>query len=139
MEWVRMLQTDGIPPRLSNQVCEALICQQYWYQGKLEQEVDGLFLKVNGRWHQLYFDSGIVFWRLQQDAPKSFEAQPDDPFVYRLVDVGEKFALQNRVIADCITESMIEGVRVSLVFEDKGSLIITHSENKTSLHFINST
>ena len=133
-----MLQTDGIPPKLTNQVCEELICQQYWYEGKLAQEVDGLFLKVNGRWHQLYFDSDIVFWRIQQEAPKSYEARPDDPFVYRLVDVGEKYAVQDCVIADCITEPSVDGVRVLVSFENKGSLIVMHSENKTSLRFINS-
>ena len=64
-----MLEIDGIPPKLTGQLCEELFCQQYWYQGKLAQEVDALFLKVNGHWHQLYFDAGIVFWRLQQEAP----------------------------------------------------------------------
>lgn len=134
-----MLETNGIPPRLTNQVCEDLICQEYWYRGKLEQAVDALFLKVNGRWHQLYFDAGIIFWRILEETPTSFEQQPGDPFVYRLIDVGEKFAVKECVITDCMTEPLIEGVRVSLVFEDKGSLIVKHSENKTSLRFIKAT
>jgi len=46
-----MLKIDGIPPRLTNQVCEELLCQQYFYRGQLQQEVDVLQLKVNGRWH----------------------------------------------------------------------------------------
>ena len=99
------------------------------------QEVDVLLLMVNGRWHQLYFDEGIVFWRLQQQAPVAVEQQAGDPFAYPLIDLGDKFAIKGGVIIDCITEPLVEGARVSLVFEDKGSLIITHSENKTRLQF----
>lgn len=133
-----MLEIDGIPPKLINQECEALLCQQYYYRGQLEQEVDMLLLKVNDRWHQLYFDSGIVFWRLQGDEPKAFEAQPDDPLTYPLIDVGEKYALKQAVISDFITEPLIDGARVSFIFEDKGTLIVSHSNNKTSLRFIKS-
>ncbi len=99
-----MLKIDGIPPRLTEQLCEELICQQYWHQGKLVQAVDILFLKVNGRWHQLYFDAGMVFWRLQQEAP--VEQQAGEIFAYPLINIGEKFAIQNDIITDCITETL---------------------------------
>ena len=131
-----MLETDGIPPRLNNQVCEELFCQQYCYRGQLQQNVDVLLLKVNGRWHQLYFDEGIVFWRLQTEQPKVLEAQPGDLMTYPLIDVGEKHALKQAVISDCITETMLGGARVSFVFEDKGTLIVVHKNNKTSLRFL---
>ncbi len=131
-----MLQTDGIAPRLTNQECEALLCQQYCYRGQLQQEVDVLLIKVNGRWHQLYFDSGIIFWRLQEEAPKAVEARPGDPMTYPLIDLGEKYALKQSVISEYIPEPLLDGARVTFVFEDKGTLIVKHSENKTALHFI---
>ena len=131
-----MLETDGIPPRLNNQVCEELFCQQYCYRGQLQQDVDVLLLKVNGRWHQLYFDEGIVFWRLQTEQPKALVAQPGDPMTYPLIDVGEMYALKQSVISDCITEPMLGGARVSFVFEGKGTLIVVHKNNKTSLRFL---
>ena len=62
-----MLEINGIPPKLTNQECEELICQQYWYLGKLAQEVDALSLKVNGRWHQLYFEAEKVKWISDND------------------------------------------------------------------------
>ena len=131
-----MLKTDGIPPRLADQACEALFCQQYYYLGELQQEVDVLLLKVNCRWHQLYFDEGIVFWRLQEEEPKAVEAQPGDPFAYPLIDLGEKYGLKQSVIRDCITEPLLDGARVSFVFEGKGSVVVKHRDNKTSLRFI---
>jgi len=130
-----MLEINGIPPRLTNQLCEELLCQQYWYQGKLAQEVDALLLKVNGRWHQLYFDAGIVFWRIQQEAPVPVEQPAGTPFAYPLINIGEQFAIEDAIISDCITEPLVGGARVTLVFEDKGSLLITHSDNKTRLQF----
>jgi hypothetical protein len=131
-----MLEINGIPPRLTEQLCEQLICQQYWYQGKLVQEVDVLYLKVNGRWHQLYFEEGIVFWRTQRHEPLSIEQQEASPFDYPLIDIGQKFGIKDCIITDCITEPSVEGARVTLVFADKGSLFITHSEGKTRLQFI---
>ena len=130
-----MLEIDGIPPRLTDQLCEELLCQQYWYQGKLAQEVDALFLKVNGRWHQLYFDAGIVFWRIQQEAPVLVEQQARSPFAYPLINLGEKFGIKDGIITECITEPLVEGARVTLVFENKGSLLTTYSDNKTRLQF----
>ena len=131
-----MIEIDGIPPRLTNQLCEELICQQYWYQGKLAQEVDALLLKVNGRWHQLYFDAGTVFWRIQHEEPV---AQPEGTeFAYPLINIGEKFSIKDSIISDCITEPLVSGARVVMVFEDKGSLFITHSDNNTRLQFIKS-
>jgi len=130
-----MLEINGIPPRLTQQLCEELICQQYWYHGKLAQEVDCLFIKVNWRWYQLYFDAGIVFWRMQSEAPVPVKQLAGSPFAYPLVNIGEQYGVKDCFIADCITEPMVDGARVTLVFEDKGTLIITHSENKTRLHF----
>ena len=131
-----MLETNGIPPKLNNQVCEEILCQQYCYRGRLQQEVDVLLLKVNKRWHQLYFDEGIVFWRHQEEAPKAIESEPGDPLTYPLVDLGEKYMLKQSVINDCITEPLLNGAQLTFVFEDKGTLIVSYSDNKTLLRYL---
>ena len=130
-----MLETDGRTPKLTNQLCEELLCQQYWQQGKQVQEVDALLIKVNGRWHELYFDAGIVFWRLQQEAPVPVPQQSGDPFSYPLIDLGEKYGLKDSFIRDVMTDPLVDGARVTLIFADKGELLITHSENQTRLQF----
>jgi len=76
-----------------------------------------------------------VFWRIQQEVPVPVEQQAGDPFTYPLINIGEKFAIKDCIISECITEPLVEGARVTLVFEDKGSLLITHSDNKTRLQF----
>ena len=130
-----MLEINGIPPRLANQVCEELLCQQYCYRSQLQQEVDVLLLKVNGRWHQLYFDEGAVYWRIQDEAPRAVEMQQENPLTFPLIDLGEGYALKQSLISEYITEPLLDGARVSFVFEEKGILIVKHSNNKTSLSF----
>jgi len=131
-----MLKIDGIPPRLAEQECEALFCQQYCYRGQLQQEVDLLLLKVNGRWHQLYFENGTLFWRTQQEAPKRVETQPGDLMTYPLIDMGEKYGFNHSIISDCITEPLPGGASLSFVFEGKGALIVMYRDNRTALRFI---
>ena len=130
-----MLEIDGVPPRLANQFCEALICQQYWYQGRKVQEVDALLIQVNGRWSQLYFDAGIVFWRLKPEAPAPITSQPQDLFAYPWIDVAQKYGLREALIRECQTEALVGGARVALEFAERGVLLVTHSDNQTRLQF----
>lgn len=131
-----MLEINGIPPKLSGQECEELICQQYWYLDKLENEVDILFLKVNGRWHQLYFENSVIFWRMQDEAPATFDARPQDPFKYPHLDLGTEYGFKGQLINDYSCEQMVDGARVVIEFEGSKRLIITNCENKTVLRYI---
>lgn len=131
-----MLKTDGIPPKINEQLCEGLLCQQYCYRGKVQQEVDILLLRVNDRWYQLYYEEGALFWRLQEGEPAVVESKPEDPFSYPLIDVGERYGLTQMVIRTCFTESLLNGARVTFVFEERGSLVVTFKDNKSSLRFL---
>ncbi|MGD8938099.1 MAG: hypothetical protein PVJ72_01895 [Gammaproteobacteria bacterium] len=131
-----MLQVDGIQPKLEGHVCEALICQQYWYNGKLDDEVDVLFLKADGRCHQLYFENGVVFWRMQKEVPQPFEQKPGDKFAYPFIDLGEKYQLNHRLITAVNVEPLPEGVKIGIAFENGGELILYHLENRTEIRRI---
>lgn len=131
-----MIKVDGIQPKLDGHNCEALICQQYWYNGKLSDEVDVLFIKADGRCHQLYFENGIVFWRIQQEMPRPFDHKNGDKFAYPFVDLGEKYQLQNRLITGLSVQPLPEGVTVSIEFENGGELILYHQDNRTQIRRI---
>jgi hypothetical protein len=133
-----MLETDGVVPKLNGEVCEALICQQYWHAGKLVQAVDALFIRVRERWHRLYFDEGIVFWRMDESGPVTRAVQDGDPFVYPLLDLGHRYGLNDCLISECVMEPYPEGARVAIGFTQLGTLVIVHSENSTSLQFVES-
>jgi len=131
-----MLQIDGIQPKLEGHVCESLICQQYWYNGKLDDEVDVLFIKADGRCYQLYFENGVVFWRTQQEVPQPFEYKQGDKFTYPFVDLGEKYQLNNRLITGLIVEPLPQGAKVHMQFENGGDLVLYHQENRTEIRRI---
>jgi len=131
-----MLHTNGIPPKLDGRECEELICQQYWQDGKLAKELDVLFIKCHGRWHQLYFEDATVYWRAQDECPVPYEEKEGDPFKYPLFDLGENYGVKGEVITDCITEPMVGGAKVSFVFEKEDKVIFTCVDNETRIQYI---
>lgn len=131
-----MLKTDGIPPKLEGQDLQELICQQYWYNNKLEQEADVVYIKVNGHWHQFYFENGVIFWRNMEESPTAFEQSTDDPFKYPFIDLAEKHDLRGCIIKEYLAETIPDGARISLTFEKRGNLMFIDREDKTTLLFI---
>ena len=131
-----MLEINGIPPKLTGHECEELICQQYWYLGKLENEVDNLFLKANGKWHQLYFENGVIFWRIQAEAPTAFEEKPEDPFKYPHIDLGSQYGIKDRLIDDYSCEQILDGARVVINFDGGDTLIVTNHENISTVRYL---
>jgi hypothetical protein len=131
-----MLQTNGIPPRLNGRECEELICQQYWYDGKLVNDVDILFIKSQGNWHSLYFENGTVYWRSQVDAPIPFKDKPGDPFQYPLLDLGRAYGVKGDIIDDCVAEAMPGGARVVMSLEQMGKIFVTCMDNQPRIQYV---
>lgn len=131
-----MLETNGIPPKLSGRECQELICQQYWYQGKLENEVDMLSIKANDRWHLLYFENGVIYWRLQKEGPKPFEEKDEDPFKYPHIDLAAQYGIKGHMIEDCESQAMPDGARVIITFEHAGKVIVSCMDNQTRIQYI---
>ena len=131
-----MIHTNGIPPKLSGRECEELICQQYWQEGKLAKELDVLFIKSHGRWHQLYFEDDTVYWRSQDEAPVPSESKENDPFQYPLLDLGDQYALKGEVITDCVTAPMVQGAKVSFHFERGDRVICSCVDSETRIQHI---
>jgi hypothetical protein len=131
-----MLETNGIPPRLTGHECEELICQQFWQQGKLVKELDVLFIKAHGKWHQLYFEDNIVFWRSPVEPPDSYQEQNRDVFRYPLIDLGVKYGLKGQLIESCETEPMVDGAKVRLLFESGDKVVCVSVDNETRIQHI---
>ena len=131
-----MLHTNGIPPKISGRECEEMICQQYWQEGKLVKELDVLFIKLHGRWHQLYFEDNTVFWRSQDESPVPYEQKEDDPFKYPLVNLATQYAVKGEVITDSVTESMVGGAKVSFLFEKGDKVVCSCVDSETRVQHI---
>jgi hypothetical protein len=125
---------NGDPPALVGQVCEELLASELWRDGLLVEPANVIYLLFGGRWHRLYFDWGIVFWRPHHAA----EAGPpsEDDFTFPLADVGRRFGVRGQVL-DRLEAAPVEGgseVRfgfgngVVLVFSSVGDVTTYRAE-----------
>ena len=130
-----MIKIDGRHPDLSGIECEELICQQYHHNGRLNDEADVVFLKFSGAWHQLYFDGGVVHWRLQSDAPQQREADSSGVFSYPLVNLGESYGIRGQKISPCQVMETSDGETLTLQFETGAWLQFKNSGDTTQVHF----
>ena len=130
-----MIEMDGSPPQLIDMNCEELLCQQYWYAGEMADEADVVWLKLAGRWYQLFFDSGVVHWREQEKGPEIGEGTVGDVLAYPLVDLGTRFGLKGRVVSGTSLVDTSEGEAYSLAFEQVGTLVFVNLGDRTQIRF----
>ena len=128
-----MIEVDGVQPDLAGTRCEELLCQQYWHEGELRDEADIVFLKIAGTWHQLYFDSGVVHWRRQEETPQYEPVGKDAVFSYPLVDLGSNFGVRDRLIDDCQIRETADGETVTLIFQQGATLSFINRGDSTGI------
>ena len=132
---VRMIKIDGLQPDLNGTKCEELFCQQYLHKGQLEDEADVVLLKIADEWHQLYFDAGVVHWRVQDERPEPRRVDDDAVFSYPMVDLGSKFGVRGQMISACQVIETKDGETVSLLFEEGAKIqFVNHGDSTIILY-----
>jgi hypothetical protein len=101
------LSVNGEQPPLVGLACEELLAAEYWHAGELVEPANVIYLRFGGAWHRLYFDCGIVFWRLYDRAPEGV-SPGEKGFGCPLVDLGQRFGVQG-VVVDRLAAAPIEG------------------------------
>ena len=113
--------------------CDELLCQQYWYAGELADEADVLWLKLKGKWYQLFFDAGVVHWREEEGEPETKASSENGLMAYPLVDLGAQFGLKGRVISDTSLTETEDGEAFSLAFREAGTLTFVNLGDRTQI------
>ncbi len=126
---------DGSPPDLRGQVCEELLCQQYWYDGALADEADVVLLQVRGGWFQLCLDGGAVHWGSQPGEPVPRKSDTGTLFAYPLVDLGSRLGVRGHVISDWRVEDTEGGETVFLEFECGSTVQFVNQGDSTRVAF----
>jgi hypothetical protein len=118
------LSVNGEQPSLVGLPCEELLASEYWHKGELVEPANVVYLRFGGRWHRLYFDCGIVFWRPHDRTPESVPPGEED-FAYPLIDLGRRFGVRG-VVLDRLEAAPIEdGSEVR--FEFRNSVVVVFS------------
>ena len=63
---------NGEQPALRGQVCQSLLIQEWWWEGRPADPVNVVYLQFEQRWYRLYFEGETVFWR-SGEAPRPCE------------------------------------------------------------------
>jgi hypothetical protein len=130
------LEIDGNWPDLEGKRLQQLLAQECWYQKDLEEEANVVLIKVEGRWHHLYFDMGTLFCRVSQDEPHEITPLGSAEISYHLRDLGADLDLVGRVIKSCTVRAIPGGSGLELAFEGGKKICFKNINNITRYEVI---
>lgn len=125
------LEINGIPPALAGQTCDGLIRQSYVYRGKLSAPAHTIYLLFAGTWHRLYFDCGIVFWRIQETRPEAWSVK-EKGWDYPHSDLGIEAGVTGVRLDGYDMEPTRYGSKVCFRFANGRRIIIEDASDQTS-------
>jgi hypothetical protein len=124
------LEVHGEWPRLRGQVCDALIADQYWHEGKLCEPANVVWLQVGPIWHRLVIDCGVVFWRRSDAGPAPYE-MPELGAEVRLKDIGHETGLIGGLIDDVVGIAIPGGAEVRIALRSGPTLTFRNLDDHT--------
>jgi hypothetical protein len=126
-----MLEFHDPIPEITGQTCTALVAQQYWHCGKLVDEANVLFLKLEGRlWHRFFIDGGVVFWRTV-DAPDHPGEEGDHRYTH--TDIGAAQGFAGKELKRVSTADLPGGGEMRLEFRGAPTLIFRNVDDRSHL------
>lgn len=126
----------GHPPELAGLLCDALICEGYFYKGELIANANVVYLCFEDTWHKLVIDCGVIFWRQQVKLPKPWAVE-NEGFEYPHVDVGADAGVIGHRLESYEMATSTNGGHVTFLF-DQGRIITIDNENDHSTFRIGS-
>jgi len=126
-----LIDINGTQPDLVGHTCTDLVVEEYWHKGELDVPANVIWLHIDSAWHRLYFDCGIVFWRVHDgEGPKAYD-MPELESQARLKDLGKALGVAGRIIGDVSTRLIEHGAEVALIWDSGEYLVFRHVDDKT--------
>lgn len=107
----------GEPPQLGGCICNALICEQFWYRGELVSVANVIYIQADRSWYRLVLDAGVIHWRNQAESPKPWEV-PEEGYDYPHFDLARQEGLIGVPIASYAMHASATGCSVDFLFTD---------------------
>lgn len=120
-------------PVFSGGEIQELIAQEFWCDGKLEDEANVIYLKVSNEWHRLYFDYEIIFWKKGPNGIDDPNADRGKDFGYTLRDLKAELGLKNQTIIECTKEVLLKGVAVLFRFSNGKNIQVSSVNDQTKI------
>jgi len=126
------LEVNGEQPRIEGLQCEELLALEFWHAGELHESANQVYLKFAGRWHRLYFDCGIVFWRSNQEGPGGYYAE-ETQSEFKLRDLGGCHSVRGTILEEIRTAAMPGGSKVELLFQGGKSVVVSCIDDRSEV------
>jgi hypothetical protein len=124
------ISINGDWPKLEGKILQEMLCHEMYYEGRLEELANVIYVKIDEKWLRLYFDYEIIFWRNESCAPKEY-SMPETSSYFKLTDVANKFSFKGNTIDGVSAKTIEDGVEVGFYF-NTGKKIIFSSINDAS-------
>lgn len=128
---IRPLDINGEPPALAGLTCDGLIRQSYVYKGELVAPAHTLYLLFAGVWHRLYFDHGIIFWRVQQTKPEAGSVT-EEGWDFPHSDLGAEAGVTGIRLDGYTMDPTPHGSRVTLTFANGRRIAVEDDNDRTA-------
>lgn len=120
-------------PNLIGGVVQEIIAQEFWCDGILEDEANVLYLKVSDKWHRLYFDYEIIFWKTGPNGIDDPSADRGKEFGNPLRDLVQELDLSGQKITKCERLILPNGIAVNFQFSNGVTTVISSINDQTKI------
>ncbi len=126
------LEISGDPPDLSGCRLDELVVEEFRAGSSgVAIPANVVWLYVDRVWYRLYFDHGIVFWRVSDEPPQAYRIDELHSEV-GLVDLGRINLLTGDVITDCSMAPIPGGSQVVFNFASGRRVVFSNVHDRTT-------
>ncbi len=113
------ISINGQWPKLEGTQLEELLCEEFWYDQKLEEQANIIHIKVNNKWLRLYFDYGTIFWRNKSKKPEQSKfIQNGIKTEFRVIDLAKLKNIKGEFITKVDPSNITGGSQVLFSFSN---------------------
>lgn len=124
-------EVQGQWPSINGEIVDALLCQEYYYEGALAEPANVIYFKVGSVWHRLTLDCGVIFWRREEVGPEAYAA-PEINAEYKIIDLGTRLGIVGSVIITLEPSPVPGGVGVSVLFSNGRRTFFKNQDDVTT-------
>lgn len=125
-----VLDVRGNWPKLANRALDALVLQEFWYQGTLEDEAMVCWIKAQSQWYRIYFDLGIAYC-IPSETPPSVELSPEDLCECRFNDMSKLLGLDQAKVRQLCLDETQSSLRLTLELDSGVRFQLNHTRLRT--------
>lgn len=124
------VEVFGCWPKLINESVEALVLQEFWYKGTLEDDAMVCWLKVSQQWYRIYFDLGSAYC-VESDTPPTVDLSVDDQCDCQFNDVSNIIGLKSTLVRHACLEERLNSLGFIMEFTNGVRFELSHNRSRT--------